>query len=190
MKIGACGTYRENRRDCPRTQSNALQKKILEAPPGGSVMTHLYKRESEKAVCCTIYQAFSGSTVKRRVKTLTNPSHVQHLSWSTISTWEVFNRSTDIVLLSISRRHKMVPDIILPLPGHCSHEQLSPSHEALQWEASGTHDPQGLPGGADSPVVWCHSFTTSCQGTQWPLTITIATTQFKRGKPCLYGHIQ
>ncbi|XP_029295518.1 piggyBac transposable element-derived protein 4-like [Cottoperca gobio] len=74
LKIGACGPYRENRRGCPNTDSNALKEKA----PRGSIrwirddllVFVKWKDTHEVSVCSTIHEAFSGSTVQRRVKTL------------------------------------------------------------------------------------------------------------------------
>lgn len=73
MKIGACGTYRENRKECPKTKNNALKKKdvrgairwIREDP----IVYVKWTDTREVAVCSTIHEAFSGQTVKRRIKT-------------------------------------------------------------------------------------------------------------------------
>ncbi|KAL3996894.1 squamous cell carcinoma antigen recognized by T-cells 3 [Sarotherodon galilaeus] len=72
MRFGACGTYRENRKGCPKDRANALNRKC----PRGSVR---WIREGplvfvkwmdtrEVSVCSTIHPAFSGETVKRKVK--------------------------------------------------------------------------------------------------------------------------
>ncbi|XP_042349840.1 piggyBac transposable element-derived protein 4-like [Plectropomus leopardus] len=73
LNIGACGSYRDNRRGCPRTETNALQKK----DPAGSIrwirdgplVFVKWMDTSEVSVCSTIHEAFSGSTVQRRVRT-------------------------------------------------------------------------------------------------------------------------
>ncbi|XP_018543850.1 piggyBac transposable element-derived protein 4 [Lates calcarifer] len=82
LNIGACGTYRDNRRGCPCSHSNALKKK----DPRGSIrwirddplVFVKWLDTHEVAVCSTIHQAFSGNTVQRRVKN-------QDGSWSTKS---------------------------------------------------------------------------------------------------------
>uniref|UniRef100_I3JTA2 PiggyBac transposable element-derived protein domain-containing protein n=1 Tax=Oreochromis niloticus TaxID=8128 RepID=I3JTA2_ORENI len=72
MRFGACGTYRENRKGCPKDRTNALNRKC----PRGSVR---WIREGplvfvkwmdtrEVSVCSTIHPAFSGETVRRKVK--------------------------------------------------------------------------------------------------------------------------
>lgn len=72
FKFGACGTYRDSRRDCPRSDVNVLTKKS----PGG---TYRWIRDGplvyvkwmdtqEVSVCSTIHAAYTGDTVKRRVK--------------------------------------------------------------------------------------------------------------------------
>ncbi|XP_034022602.1 piggyBac transposable element-derived protein 4-like [Thalassophryne amazonica] len=72
MKFGACGTYRENRRGCPRGRANALTKKsergsirwIREGP-----LVFVKSMDTwEVFVCSTIHHAFSGETVQKRVK--------------------------------------------------------------------------------------------------------------------------
>ncbi|KAK9522077.1 hypothetical protein VZT92_018567 [Zoarces viviparus] len=72
LNIGACGTYKDNRRGCPRTDSNALRKK----DPRGSIrwirdgplVFVKWMDTREVSVCSTIHPAYSGSTVQRRVK--------------------------------------------------------------------------------------------------------------------------
>ncbi|XP_041664718.1 piggyBac transposable element-derived protein 4-like [Cheilinus undulatus] len=71
MKIGACGTYRDNRKGCPRTTRNALTKNS----PRGSIrwiredpLVYVKWMDTrEISVCSTIHEAFSGHTVQRRV---------------------------------------------------------------------------------------------------------------------------
>ncbi|XP_018534152.1 piggyBac transposable element-derived protein 4 [Lates calcarifer] len=70
--IGACGTYRENRKDCPRTQSNALSKKdprgTIRWIRDGPLLFVKWMDSREVAICSTIHLAFTGETVKRRFK--------------------------------------------------------------------------------------------------------------------------
>nr|XP_046253824.1 piggyBac transposable element-derived protein 4-like [Scatophagus argus] len=72
MKFGACGTYRENRKGCPRGRANALTKKsergsvrwIREGP----LVFVKWMDVREVSVCSTIHPAFSGQTVQRMKK--------------------------------------------------------------------------------------------------------------------------
>ncbi|KAJ8370383.1 hypothetical protein SKAU_G00104110 [Synaphobranchus kaupii] len=72
MKFGACGTYRESRKRCPRGRANALTKKcgrgsvrwIREGP----LVFVKWMDTREVSLCSTIHPAFSGETVQRRVK--------------------------------------------------------------------------------------------------------------------------
>ncbi|XP_049899075.1 piggyBac transposable element-derived protein 4-like [Epinephelus moara] len=73
LNIGACGTYRDNRRGCPRTYSNALKKND---PTGtirwirdGPLVFVKWMDTREVSVCSTVHEAFSRSTVHRRMKT-------------------------------------------------------------------------------------------------------------------------
>ncbi|XP_027859071.1 piggyBac transposable element-derived protein 4-like isoform X1 [Xiphophorus couchianus] len=71
-KFGACGTYRESRKGCPKGRPNALTKKsgrgsvrwIREGP----VVFVKWMDTREVSVCSTIHPAFSGETVQRREK--------------------------------------------------------------------------------------------------------------------------
>ncbi|XP_028419488.1 piggyBac transposable element-derived protein 4-like [Perca flavescens] len=73
LNIGACGTYRDTRRECPRTNSNALKK----SDPRGSIrwirdgplLFVKWMDTREVSVCSTIHEAFSGSTLHKRMKT-------------------------------------------------------------------------------------------------------------------------
>ncbi|CAB1338355.1 unnamed protein product [Coregonus sp. 'balchen'] len=72
MKFGACGTYRSNRKGCPSGRENALTSKSKR----GSVRWIREDRlvfvkwmdTREVSVCSTIHPAFSGETIKRKVK--------------------------------------------------------------------------------------------------------------------------
>ncbi len=73
MNIGACGTYRENRKGCPKTKNNALKKKDargsirwIRADP---VVYVKWLDTREVSVCSTIHEAYSGQIVKRRIRT-------------------------------------------------------------------------------------------------------------------------
>ncbi|KAJ8367236.1 hypothetical protein AAFF_G00323820 [Aldrovandia affinis] len=72
LNIGACGTYRDHRKDCPRTESNALTQK---SPRGsirwirdGPLVFVKWVDTKVVAVCSTIHAAFAGDTAERRVK--------------------------------------------------------------------------------------------------------------------------
>ena len=71
-KFGACGTYRDFRKECPRTAVNALSKK---SPRGtfrwirdGYLVFVKWMDSREVSVCSTIHPAHTGDTAKRRVK--------------------------------------------------------------------------------------------------------------------------
>ncbi|XP_049425710.1 piggyBac transposable element-derived protein 4-like [Epinephelus fuscoguttatus] len=72
MKYGACGTYRDNRKGCPRGRANALTPKsergavrwIREGP----LLFVKWMDTREVSVCSTIHPAFSGEVVQRRAK--------------------------------------------------------------------------------------------------------------------------
>uniref|UniRef100_A0A087X5I5 Zgc:162611 n=1 Tax=Poecilia formosa TaxID=48698 RepID=A0A087X5I5_POEFO len=72
MKFGACGTYRENRKGCPRGRGNALTKKSKRGSVRwireGPLVFVKWMDTREVSVCSTIHPAFSGETVDRRVK--------------------------------------------------------------------------------------------------------------------------
>nr|XP_023699516.1 piggyBac transposable element-derived protein 4-like [Paramormyrops kingsleyae] len=71
-KFPACGTYRENRKDCPRSAVNALTK---ESPRGtyrwmrdGPLLFVKWKDTREVSICSTIHTAYAGDVVQRKVK--------------------------------------------------------------------------------------------------------------------------
>ncbi|XP_034023560.1 piggyBac transposable element-derived protein 4-like [Thalassophryne amazonica] len=72
MKIGACGTYREHQKECPRTQNNTLTKKdprgTIRWIRDGPLVFVKWMDIREVAVCSTIHPAFTGETVARRFK--------------------------------------------------------------------------------------------------------------------------
>lgn len=72
MNVGACGTYRENRQDCPRSQNNALTKNdprgTIRWLRDGPLVFVKWMDSREVAICSTIHPAFTGETVKRRFK--------------------------------------------------------------------------------------------------------------------------
>ncbi|XP_067283810.1 piggyBac transposable element-derived protein 4-like [Pseudorasbora parva] len=73
MNFGACGTYRDNRRGCPRTTTNAMTKKdprgTIRWIRDGPLVFVKWMDTREVSVCSTIHPAFSGNTVQRRVRT-------------------------------------------------------------------------------------------------------------------------
>ncbi|XP_056108147.1 piggyBac transposable element-derived protein 4-like [Rhinichthys klamathensis goyatoka] len=72
QKFAACGTYRENRKDCPRTTNNALTKKSERGSirwiRDGPLIYVKWMDTREVSVCSTLHTAHSGNTVQRRVK--------------------------------------------------------------------------------------------------------------------------
>ncbi|XP_071337656.1 piggyBac transposable element-derived protein 4-like [Trachinotus anak] len=71
-KFGACGTYRESRKNCPRSTVNALTKT---APRGtyrwirdGPLLFVKWMDTDEVSVCSTVHTAYTGDVVQRRVK--------------------------------------------------------------------------------------------------------------------------
>uniref|UniRef100_A0A8C5EFR8 PiggyBac transposable element-derived protein domain-containing protein n=1 Tax=Gouania willdenowi TaxID=441366 RepID=A0A8C5EFR8_GOUWI len=72
LKFGACGTYRENQKGCPRGRSNALTKKsergTLRWICEGQLVFVKWMDTREVSVCSTIHPAVSEETVRRKVK--------------------------------------------------------------------------------------------------------------------------
>ncbi|XP_066514256.1 piggyBac transposable element-derived protein 4-like [Hoplias malabaricus] len=71
-RFGACGTYREARKECPSSTINALTKN---SPRGsirwirdGPLLFVKWMDTREVSVCSTIHSAFTGDVVQRRVK--------------------------------------------------------------------------------------------------------------------------
>lgn len=90
-RFGACGAYREHRKGCPRTTSNALTKKLgrgaIRWIRDGPLVFVKWMDMEEVSVCSTIHAAFTGDTVKWKVKgknrtwttaTFSCPSPVMH----------------------------------------------------------------------------------------------------------------
>lgn len=79
INISATGTYRENRRDCPRTCVNGLSKKDARGAirwiRDGPLVFVKWMDTREVSVCSTVHPAYSGNTVERRVRS-------QDKSWS------------------------------------------------------------------------------------------------------------
>ncbi|CAM4510701.1 unnamed protein product [Leuciscus chuanchicus] len=73
MKFGACGTYRDNRKDCPRNAANSLSKKSARGSirwiRDGPLVFVKWMDTREVSVCSTIHPAYTGNTAQRRVKT-------------------------------------------------------------------------------------------------------------------------
>lgn len=81
-KFGAGGTYRESRRDCPRSCVNSLTTK---SPRGvyrwirdGPLLFVTWMDTRQVSVCSTIHTAYTGDAVQREVKS-------RHGVWSTES---------------------------------------------------------------------------------------------------------
>jgi ribosomal protein L31 len=73
MRFGACGTYRDNRKDCPRNAANSLSKKSARGSirwiRDGPLVFVKWMDTREVSVCSTIHPAYTGDTAQRRVKT-------------------------------------------------------------------------------------------------------------------------
>lgn len=72
INFGACGTYRDNRKGCPSSRANALNKKSKRGSVRwireGPIVFVKWMDTREVSMCSTIHPAFSGETVQRRVK--------------------------------------------------------------------------------------------------------------------------
>jgi len=72
MKFGACGTYRDPRKECPSGRENALVKKsergALRWIRDGPLVFVKWMDTREVSVCSTIHPGFPGEAVQRRVK--------------------------------------------------------------------------------------------------------------------------
>ncbi|KAK7122075.1 hypothetical protein R3I93_023012 [Phoxinus phoxinus] len=72
MKFGACGTYRDYRKDFPRSSSNSLTKKSSRGSirwiRDGPLVCVKWMDKQEVSVCSTIHAAFTGDRVQRKVK--------------------------------------------------------------------------------------------------------------------------
>ncbi|XP_053370298.1 piggyBac transposable element-derived protein 4-like [Clarias gariepinus] len=84
-KFGACGTYRDNKKnckDCPRTTLNALSRTSLRGDfrwiRDGPLVFVKWMDSQEVSVCSTIHAAF-GETIKRKVKTSKGTWSIQTL---------------------------------------------------------------------------------------------------------------
>ncbi|XP_056107732.1 piggyBac transposable element-derived protein 4-like [Rhinichthys klamathensis goyatoka] len=73
VKFGACGTYRDNRKDCPRNAANSLSKKSARGSirwiRDGPLVFVKWMDTREVSVCSTIHPAYTRDTAQRRVKT-------------------------------------------------------------------------------------------------------------------------
>ena len=72
LNIGACGTYRENRRGCPVGRPNAMPRKsergTIRWLREGPLVFVKWMDTREVSMCSTIHAAFTGEEVERRVK--------------------------------------------------------------------------------------------------------------------------
>ncbi|XDV34811.1 hypothetical protein PO909_004929 [Leuciscus waleckii] len=72
LKYGACGTYRDYRKDSPQNAENSLTKKSARGSirwiRDGPLVFVKWMDTREVSVCSTIHPAYTGDTVQRRVK--------------------------------------------------------------------------------------------------------------------------
>ncbi|CAL9708675.1 unnamed protein product [Knipowitschia caucasica] len=72
MNIGACGTYRDNRRGCPHIENNSMKKKdergTIRWIREGPLVFVKWMDSREVSICSTIHPAYEGATARRRFK--------------------------------------------------------------------------------------------------------------------------
>ncbi|XP_048866623.1 piggyBac transposable element-derived protein 3-like [Brienomyrus brachyistius] len=72
QSVGACGTYRDNRKGCPRPPSNAMSEESARGTfrwiRDGPTVFVKWTDAREVSVCSTIHSAYKGDEVQRRVK--------------------------------------------------------------------------------------------------------------------------
>nr|XP_055046361.1 piggyBac transposable element-derived protein 4-like [Misgurnus anguillicaudatus] len=72
MKFGACGTYRDSRKDCPRAATNSLTATSARGSirwiRDGPLVFVKWMDTREVSVCSTIHSAYTGETVQKKVK--------------------------------------------------------------------------------------------------------------------------
>ncbi|XP_062394122.1 piggyBac transposable element-derived protein 4-like [Sardina pilchardus] len=78
QNFGACGLYREHRKNCPRSTSNALDKSSSKAAirwiRDGPLVFVKWMDRKEVSICSTIHPAYSGEKVQGWVKPKTGGS--------------------------------------------------------------------------------------------------------------------
>ncbi|XP_066504148.1 piggyBac transposable element-derived protein 4-like [Hoplias malabaricus] len=153
-KFGACGTYRESRKDCPRTTVNALTKK---SPRGtfrwirdGPLLFVKWMDTREVAICSTIHTVFKGDTVQRRVKSKLGIWTTEFFPCPTpLIEYNKFMGGVDLsdqLIQYYTTQHKTLKWYRkLFLLGHCCYQCL---HSPQTTYAAGQPDPQGIHGRA------------------------------------------
>lgn len=72
LKFGACGMYRDQRKDFPRNKSNPLTEKSARGSyrwiRDGPVVFVKWMDRPEVSICSTIHQAYTGEHVERKVR--------------------------------------------------------------------------------------------------------------------------
>lgn len=168
LNIGACGPYRENRRDCPQAQNNALTKKDLRGTlrwiREGPLVFVKWMDSQEVSFCSTIHPAFAGDTVMRHKKftdvdmtvidttVISCPKPVTEYN-KNMGGVEFF-RSAHTEPSGSLQNNALVPGCFLSFDGYCSYQCIPSTQGAVPREFSNSHDSQEIPGGADSPAVW------------------------------------
>uniref|UniRef100_A0A672KS12 PiggyBac transposable element-derived protein domain-containing protein n=1 Tax=Sinocyclocheilus grahami TaxID=75366 RepID=A0A672KS12_SINGR len=72
LKFGACGTYRDQRKDFPKTASNSLSRNSSRGSirwiRDGPLVCVKWMDTQEVSVCSTIHAAYTGERVQRKIK--------------------------------------------------------------------------------------------------------------------------
>uniref|UniRef100_A0A671KY56 PiggyBac transposable element-derived protein 4-like n=1 Tax=Sinocyclocheilus anshuiensis TaxID=1608454 RepID=A0A671KY56_9TELE len=72
LKVGACGTYRDQRKDFPKTAANSLSRNSSRGSirwiRDGPLVCVKWMDTQEVSVCSTIHAAYTGERVQRKIK--------------------------------------------------------------------------------------------------------------------------